>query len=141
MENKIKSVLFLCNQNAVRSPIAKGLMDRLTKRRIFCESAGLIAGNLDGFSIAVMKEISIDISDHKPKVLNSIPIDKFDAVIALTTESRDRIQKLADELDIVFDYWQTPDPAEEEGNRDQVIESYRLVRDHLECQIADFLKI
>lgn len=137
----IKSVLFVCNQNAVRSPMAKGLTDRHTKRRIFCESAGLIAGQLDGFSVAVMKEAKIDISEHQPKVLNSIPVEKFDAIIALTPESRDKIAKLAQEHDIRFEYWQTPDPAEGEGNRDQVLESYRHVRDHLECRIAEFLII
>ncbi|UTW55688.1 low molecular weight phosphatase family protein [Kordiimonas sp. SCSIO 12610] len=138
---RIKSVLFVCNQNAVRSPMAKGLADRYSKRRIFCESAGLVAGQLDGFSVAVMKEEKIDISEHQPKVLSSIPVEKFDAIIALTPESRDKVSKLAELHDIHLEYWQTPDPAEGEGNRDQVLDSYRLVRDHLECRIADFLKI
>jgi protein-tyrosine-phosphatase len=137
----IKSILFLCNQNAVRSPMAKGLADRHTKRRVFCESAGLVVGQLDPFSVAVMQEEKIDISNHEPKNLSTIPLQDFDAIIALTGQSRDKVQAFAKDNDITFEYWQTPDPAEGEGNRDQVMESYRLVRDHLECRIADFLKV
>lgn len=137
MESSIKSVLFLCNQNAVRSPMAKALAERHTKRRVFVESAGLIAGSLDPFSVAVMEEEDIDISSHKAKTITEVEVSLFDLVIALTEESRDQIaQKFPD---TTLEYWVTPDPSDSEGNRNQVLDSYRLVRDHLEVRIADRL--
>ncbi|GHF17723.1 arsenate reductase [Kordiimonas sediminis] len=134
---KLRSILFACNQNAVRSPMAEALATRFFKRRVFVDSAGLVAGTLDGFSVAAMQELNIDISDHEAKTLQDIRIDDFDMIVALTPESRDKIQELVADKDIRVDYWLTPDPAEAEGNRNQVLDSYRLVRDRLECRIAD----
>ncbi len=134
-----KSVLFLCNQNAVRSPMAKALAERHCKRRIFISSAGLIAGALDPFSVAAMAENDIDISDHSAQTLQDLDISQFDLVIALTQESRDHVAKLYPNTKMEF--WVTPDPSDSEGNRTQVMDSYRLVRDHLEVRIADRLAL
>jgi len=139
MTDSPKSVLFLCNQNAVRSPMAKALANRHSKRRIFIESAGLIAGTLDPFSVAAMAEQEIDISDHQAQTLTDVNVELFDLVIALTEESRDYVAKHNPAT--VLEYWATPDPSDAEGNRNQVMDSYRLVRDHLEVRIADRLAL
>lgn len=131
-----KSVLFLCNQNAVRSPMAEALANKHCKRRVFVESAGLIAGALDPFSVAAMAEEGVDIEDHAAQTLADIDLTSFDLVIALTEESRDRVASML-RPDTTLEYWATPDPSDAEGNRNQVMDSYRLVRDHLECRIAD----
>ncbi|MBL4789662.1 MAG: low molecular weight phosphatase family protein [Kordiimonadaceae bacterium] len=130
-----KSILFLCNQNAVRSPMARALADRHCKRRVFIESAGLIAGSLDPFSVAAMAEDNMDISGHKAQTLADIDLSLFELIIALTEESRDMAKKKSP--DTAVEYWATPDPSDSEGNRNQVMESYRLVRDHIEVRIAD----
>jgi len=139
MQKPLKSVLFLCNQNAVRSPMARALAQQQCKRRIFIASAGLIAGVLDPFSVAAMAEHDIDISQHKAQTLADVEIGLFDLVIALTEESRDHVSKLFP--DAPLEYWATPDPSDSEGNRNQVMDSYRLVRDHLEVRIADRLAL
>ena len=135
---KLKSILFVCNQNAVRSPMASALAQKHSKRRVFVESSGLIAGALDPFSVAAMAEIDLDIADHNPKTLADVDISLFDLVITLTEESRDMIAKKYP--DVALEFWATPDPSDAEGNRDQVLDSYRLVRDHLETRIADRLQ-
>jgi len=137
MQKALKGVLFLCNQNAVRSPMARALAERHCRRRIFIASAGLIAGSLDPFSVAAMAETDIDISEHKAQTLADVDINLFDLVIALTEESRDHVAKHFP--DAPLEYWATPDPSDSEGNRNQVMDSYRLVRDHLEVRIADRL--
>lgn len=136
---KIQSVLFVCNQNAVRSPMAEALANRHCKRRIFVESVGLVAGSLDPFSVAAMQEDGIDISGHEPKPIGAIDTSLFDLIIALTPESRDHIEKTRGKGTFELEYWPTPDPSDAEGNRNQVIDSYRLVRDRLEVRIADKL--
>ncbi|UTW59398.1 arsenate reductase ArsC [Kordiimonas sp. SCSIO 12603] len=135
---KLKSILFVCNQNAVRSPMASALASKHSKRRVFVESSGLIAGALDPFSVSAMAEIGIDIADHNPKTLADVDITLFDLVITLTEESRDMITNKYP--DVALEFWATPDPSDAEGNRDQVMDSYRLVRDHLETRIADRLQ-
>lgn len=133
----VQSVLFVCNQNAVRSPMAEALANRHCKRRVFIESVGLIAGNLDPFSVAAMAEEKIDIGHHEPKAIADVDITLFDLVIALTPESHAHIQRMQLGDDTQLEYWPTPDPSDAEGNRNQVMDSYRLVRDRLEVRIAD----
>ncbi|MBL4639722.1 MAG: hypothetical protein JKY57_04250 [Kordiimonadaceae bacterium] len=116
--------------------MAEALAAKHCKRRLYIDSAGLIAGSLDPFSVAAMAEESVDIEDHNAKTLADIDLTQFDLIVALTEESRDRAVKKAGP-DTVIEYWVTPDPSDSEGNRNQVMDSYRLVRDHLECRIAD----
>lgn len=132
-----KSVLFVCNQNAVRSPMAEALAMRHSRRRLFVESAGLIAGALDPFSVAALREEGIDISNHKALTLADVDVGAFDLIVTLTAEARDHLSKSAAEAGVPLEFWPTPDPSDAEGNRNQVMDSYRLVRDHLECRIAD----
>jgi len=132
-----KSVLFVCNQNAVRSPMAEALTQKLARRRMFVESVGLIAGSPDPFAVSVMAEEGIDISDHAPKVLNEVDPADFDLVVALTPESHAKLSRTLGADNPRLEFWATPDPGDAEGHRDRVIDSYRLVRDHLEVRIAD----
>lgn len=134
-----KSVLFVCNQNAVRSPMAEALAFKHSKRRIFVESAGLIAGVLDPFTVSAMEEEGVSLANHKAQTLADVNVSLFDLVIALTPESHKKLQSMIGP-DTELEYWATPDPSDAEGNRNQVMDSYRLVRDHLECRIADRLQ-
>ncbi|WP_262692951.1 arsenate-mycothiol transferase ArsC [Kordiimonas aestuarii] len=132
-----KSVLFVCNQNAVRSPMAEALAKRHSKRRLFVESAGLIAGALDPFTVAAMAEEKIDLSSHKALTIADVDLTAFDVVIALTAESHAHLERQALKNPESLELWAIPDPTDSEGNRNQIMDSYRLVRDHLEVRIAD----
>ena len=65
------SVLFACTQNAIRSPMAENIMKYLHGRRVFVQSAGVRAGELDPFAVAVMDEIGIDIVAPPPAQLRA----------------------------------------------------------------------
>ena len=65
-------VLFLCSRNAVRSPMAQALGERYYRRQIQFQSAGLEAGALDPFAIAVMMDIGLDITNHQPQSLKDL---------------------------------------------------------------------
>ena len=134
-----RGVLFVCNQNAVRSPMAEGLADasaRLHGRQgLKIASVGLAPGFLDGFSVAAMAEMGLDIADHKPEPITAVCLADYDVVIALTSAAnaylRERYPELADRLH----YWPVEDPAAGEGNRDQRLAGYRTVRDSLKSRI------
>ena len=59
-------MLFACAQNSVRSPIAAGLFAQMFGPSTYVSSAGVRKGELDPFAIAVMAELGLDISKHKP---------------------------------------------------------------------------
>ena len=48
--------------NAVRSPMAEGLMKHYFGNRVYVDSVGVRPADVDPFAVAVMDEIGIDIS-------------------------------------------------------------------------------
>ncbi len=44
-----KSVLFVCNMNQIRSPMAEFLTKDIFGDKIYAQSAGIFAGDEDGF--------------------------------------------------------------------------------------------
>ena len=45
------AVLFACNRNSVRSPMAEGLLKHLLGHRVYVDSAGVRASAIDSSSI------------------------------------------------------------------------------------------
>ena len=128
------SVLFICNLNSVRSPMAAAYLRSLTDRSdLEVDSAGVYEGWLDPFVMAVMEEIDISLDDHEPKAMSELPLAGFDAVIALTHEAAAEIRRLCPECEV--EIWEIDNPSSERGDRDTVMAAYRRVRDELRERI------
>ena len=55
------SILFCCDHNAIRSPIAEGLMKKYCGTSIYVQSVGVESEReIDGFAINVCKEIGVE---------------------------------------------------------------------------------
>ncbi|MFQ5562496.1 MAG: low molecular weight phosphatase family protein [Parvularculaceae bacterium] len=122
-----KSVLFACNMNSVRSPMAAALLRAAAGDRLAVDSAGLYEGGLDPFAEAVMAEIGVPMGDHAPKRLAALDARAFDVMVALTAEAAEEVRRLAPEKRIEF--WPIENPSQEEGGREEVIAAYRRARD------------
>jgi len=129
------AVLFACNRNAVRSPMAAAILKYLAGNRIYVESAGVQPGEPDPFAIAVMEEIGIDISGHVPASLAGVHDTSFDLIVTLTPEARRQALDLAHGFAVDVEYWPTPDATLASGAREQVLDAYREVRDGLFAEI------
>jgi protein-tyrosine-phosphatase len=131
-------VLFACGLNAVRSPMAAGLFRELFGKRIYVASAGAQRGELDPFAVAVMAEIGIDISRHRPHTfedLDELEGLNFDVIVTHSPPAHHKALDLTRTLAADVEYWPTPDPTAIEGSREQKLEAYRGVRDQLLAQI------
>lgn len=133
------SVLFACSMNAVRSPMAEGLAKFIVGRTIFVDSAGLNKQPLDTFALTVMREIGVDISEHRTKAFDDVEVESFDLIIALSPEAYERAQAFARTADVEVEYWPTADPTASGETREQRLEAYRGVRDHLRRRIRERL--
>lgn len=133
------AVLFTCNYNRVRSPMAEGLFKRFYGTRAFVDSCGLkpdpAGEGIDPFVVAVMDELGLDVSDHKPKTFAQLEDDSFDVVVSLTPEAQHRAVELSRDRSVEIEYWPTHDPTLTDGSREARLEAYRLVRDGLAEQI------
>jgi protein-tyrosine-phosphatase len=128
------AVLFACGLNAVRSPIAAALLSQMFGQSIYVGSAGVRKGENDPFAIAVMSEIGIDISRHKPVTFEELDEWEglnFDLIITLAPEAHHRAMELTRTSGVEVEYWPTADATAIEGNREQRLAAYRQVRDHL----------
>ncbi len=132
------SVLFACNLNRVRSPIAAALLRRRLGDQLFVDSCGLEAcEEIDPFVVAVMGEVGVDLSSHRPKTFDALEDDAFDLVISLTEPAHRRAADLAAGYGGEALYWVTPDPTLETGSREQRLAAYRSVRSHLDRLIGE----
>lgn len=132
------SVLYTCNLNAVRSPMAEALTRHLYGKRFFVESAGLEPADRDPFVVEVMREIGIDMSGDQPLAVDAVDIGSFDLVICMTSESCAHVTELARAQAVEIEFWPTLDPfaAGEMGSREQRLVAYRRLRDDLRGLIA-----
>lgn len=140
------AVLFCCNFNQVRSPMAEALLKRLAGTRIFVDSCGLKRAKfdpdeddteVDPLAAEVMKELGVDLTRHRCKTFSELEDDSFDLVISLTPEAQHRAVELARGRSAEIEYWPTLDPTLTEGSREHRLEAYRQVRDGLAARIAE----
>jgi protein-tyrosine-phosphatase len=129
------AVLFACSMNAIRSPMAAALMRHLFPGRVYVQSAGVRAGEPDGFAIAVMEEIGIDISGHEPHTLADLNDTLFDLIITLAPEAHHQALELTRTMAVDVEYWPMLDPSHVGGSREQRLDAYRAVRDQLMAHI------
>ena len=125
------AVLFACSQNAVRSPMAEGILKHLLGHRIYVDSTGVRAREIDGFVIEVMDEIGIDLSKHRPKSFDDLEDSSYDLIISLSPEAQHRAVELTRTMACEVEFWNTFDPTLIEGNRETRLAAYRQVRDFL----------
>ncbi len=125
------AVLFSCTRNAVRSPMAEGLLKYLLGHRIYVDSVGIRPLEIDPFVVEVMDEIGIDLSKHRPKTFEDLEDTSFDLIISLSPEAQHSAVELTRTMACEVEFWNTLDPSIVEGNRDMRLDAYRQVRDQL----------
>jgi len=139
------SILFCCDHNAVRSPVAEGLMKKLHGARVFVQSAGVRHDlDVDPFMVAVAGELGVDLTRHRPKSFDEMEgwgdeIGAFDMIVALSPAAQRRALEYTRHLSIEVLYWPTLDPTGIGEQREQKLDAYRQTRDQiLKSIIATF---
>jgi protein-tyrosine-phosphatase len=137
-----RSVLFVCTSNALRSPMAAGLMRRRFGPMMRVESAGVRPGAaIDAMTVYVMDEFGVDLARHRPQSLEDVAEEaegvRYDVIVTLSPEAHHHALGLVPILADNAEYWPTIDPSLSEGSREQRLMEYRQVRDGLDRRIAE----
>ena len=83
----VGSILFVCGENALRSPMAEGIIKQLYGGSFGADAVGVRSGALDQMAVSTKEEVGIDVSGHHPKS-HTEPMDgSFDLVNSLTEEA------------------------------------------------------
>ncbi|GHF73760.1 arsenate-mycothiol transferase ArsC [Seohaeicola zhoushanensis] len=137
-----QSVLFCCDHNAVRSPMAEGIMKKFYGTGTYVQSVGVHNDlEIDGFAIAACNEIGVELARHRSRSFDEMErwgedLSSFDLVIALSPASRERASELTRFFHLELDYWPILDPTGIGNTREDKLALYRQARD----QIVDKLK-
>lgn len=137
------SVLFCCDHNAVRSPMAEGMMKKFYGQDIYVQSAGVYNDmEIDGFSIAVCEEIGIELARHRSRSFDEMQdwgddLAAFDLVVALSPASQRRALELTRYFHLEVEYWPVLDPTGLGEARDEKLKSYRETRDQIRARMLE----
>jgi protein-tyrosine-phosphatase len=137
-EARPRAVLFVCAFNSVRSPIAAALLRQMAPEGLAVASAGVRKDMLDPFAVAAMAEAGIDIAAHEPMTIDELEDLEglnFDLIVTLSPEAHHTAVAMTHRLAATVEYWPTVDPTATEGNREQRLDAYRMVRDQLAARI------
>ena len=123
------TVLFVCVHNAGRSQMAVGLLTHLAGDRIEVRSAGSEpTDQLNPAVIDAMREVGIDITAERPKLLTTDAVKAADVVITMGC---------GDTCPIFpgkrYEDWQLDDPA------GQGLDTVRGIRNQIETRIRDLI--
>jgi arsenate reductase len=130
-EAEMKKVLFVCVHNAGRSQMAEAFFNEMTKRRAIGLSAGTQPSKrVNPVVVKAMREVGIDISRRKPKMLTFEMLEGADRVITMGCS----VEKACPASSVPTEDWQLDDP---EG---KPIEQVRQIRDEVKARVEKLAK-
>ncbi|MFE2044943.1 arsenate reductase ArsC [Streptomyces sp. NPDC059477] len=125
----LASVLFVCVHNAGRSQMAAGFLTHLAGDRVEVRSAGSLPGDrVNPAAVAAMKELGIDISEARPKILTADAVQASDYVITMGCGDACPVFPGRTYLD-----WALEDPA------GRGVEAVRPIRDEIRARVEDLV--
>ena len=112
--------------------MAEGILKFLYGTRIYVDSVGVRSLEVDGFAVAVMDEIGIDITGHRAKTFEDLEDSYFDLIISLSPEAQHRAVEMTRVMAVEIEFWNTFDPSIiDSDNREHRLDAFRQVRDQL----------
>ncbi len=137
------SILFCCDHNAVRSPMAEGMMKKFYGRAAYIQSAGVRNDmEIDGFAIAVCQEMGIELSRHRSRSFEEMrqwgdDLSGFDLVVALSPASQRQALEFTRFFHLDVEYWPILDPTGIGESREAKLAAYRQTRDQIKTRMIE----
>ncbi len=131
------SILFCCDHNSVRSPMAEGLAKKIYGTQSYLQSAGVRSDReVDGFAVAVCAELGVELSRHRVRSFEEMAqwgddLGGFDVIVALTPASQRHALELTRMHALEVLYWPVMDPVGIGRTRAQQLDAYRAARDQI----------
>ena len=127
-------VLFLCTGNSCRSQMAEGWARQMKGECIDAYSCGIEPRGLDARAVRVMAEAGVDISGQRSKGLAELAGIEFDYVVTLCGHARESCPAFPGKTKVL--HFGFEDPAAAEGSEQDVLATFRRVRDQIKAFVA-----
>ena len=136
--NDKKRVLILCTGNSARSQMAEGLLRNIAGDKFDVESAGVAPSHVRPEAIEAMREIDIDISNHRSKSVDEFIAQQFDYIITVCDNAKESCPVFPSNAKRI--HWRFDDPAVAFGTDEEILAEFRRVRDEIHDKLTTFLK-
>ena len=120
------TVLFICTHNAVRSQMAEGLLNALYGDRYQAYSAGIVKASVNPTAIQVLKELGIDISQHRSKTVDEFRDKSFDVVVTVCDNATKTCPFFPGKTVLHQPFY---DPGTYQGTPEETLQEFRKSRD------------
>ncbi len=135
----IVRVLFLCTGNSARSQMAEAFLRKYGGEGFEAYSAGLEPKGVNPFTVQVMEEIGIDISNQRSKSVSEyLAKVHFRYLITVCDDAEKNCPVVWLGVNQHL-HWSLEDPAAFEGTEDEKLAKFRQVRDQIEARIREWL--
>lgn len=139
----MKKVLFLCTGNSCRSQMAEGWGKVILQNKYEVFSAGTKPQELNPWAVKVMKEVGVDISYHKSKLVDNFNDIVFDIVVTVCGHAHENCPYFPGKV-VHVGFEDPPFLAQELAQKgaslEEQLEPYRKVRDEIKEFIENFEK-
>lgn len=121
--------------------MAEGLMKKFYGQRAYVQSAGVTNDmEIDGFSIAVCRELGIELSRHRSRSFEEMQhlgddLGQFDMIIALSPVSQRAALEMTRLYHVDVEVWPIIDPTGIGDSRDAKLAAYRHARDQIKAHM------
>ncbi|MFM8487320.1 MAG: arsenate reductase ArsC, partial [Bacteroidota bacterium] len=122
--------------NSCRSQIAEGYLRHFADGRAEVYSAGVETHGVNPRAIAIMKEDGIDISGHTSNHVDEYRDIDFDFVITVCDNALERCPYFPTNARKF--HYNFPDPAKANGSEEEIMASFRAVRELIKAYSRDF---
>lgn len=130
-------VLILCTGNSARSQMAEGLLRHDRGDEFDVASGGSKPGQVRPEAIQVMREIGIDINQHRSKHLNELTGQQFDYVLTVCDHASESCPLFPGETKRIHKNFEDPPPPSV-GTGQERLAIFRRVRDELRAYLKRF---
>jgi arsenate reductase len=137
MESPVR-VLFVCTGNSARSQMAEGFARHLGGSQVDAHSAGIEPSRLNPYALRVMQEKGIDISGQHAKAFEWDLARQMDVVVTVCGHANESCPVLPPEVRRL--HWPLEDPAAATGTDDEILATFRRIRDQVEFRVTDWLE-
>lgn len=134
----MKKVLVLCTGNSCRSQMAEGYLKYFAGDKAEVYSAGIDTHGVNQKAIAVMKEDNIDIANHTSNNVDEYSDINFDYVITVCDNAKENCPYFPTQAEKF--HYNFPDPASATGTPDEVMHTFREVRDMIKAYAKNFIE-
>ena len=128
-------VLFLCTGNSARSQMAEAFLRKYAGKHFEAHSAGLEPKGVNPFTIQVMQEVGIDMSNQTSKGVDTY-LGKvlFQYLITVCDDADKNCPTVWPGVNTRM-HWSFEDPAAFQGTDEEKLEKFRQIRDLIDDKI------